>query len=118
MHEKEVDVVQEFDIKRGHFKNIDGNKLRDIMCEVFGNVREVDDANYKLVASYGALAQLTVWIKDKSTLCVDTKMDRNVDEETTKNTINKYNEFMFKATGLTSKERRRRLEKKAKEGKL
>ena len=108
-------LMQEQDIKRGHFKNIDGDKLKELMTEIFGSVSE-DDEKYEV--HYGALAPLTAWIKDKNTLCVDTNMNTDVDEDTAIETRKKYNLFLDKSTGFNSKQRRDRMQKKAKEGKI
>lgn len=103
--------MQEQDIKRGHFKNIDGDKLKDIIEDIFGSV-EVDGDKH--IVNYGALAPLTLWIKDKSTLCVDTVMNVDVDEESAMETRKKYNLLLDKTTGFNSKQRRDRIQKKAK----
>ncbi|UCH88432.1 MAG: DUF5611 family protein [Thermoplasmata archaeon] len=105
--------MQEQDIKRGHFKNIESGKLKDMMEEIFGSVEEDGE---KIIVHYGALAPLTTWIKDKSTLCVDTQMNTDVDEDTAMETRKRYNLFLDKSTGFNSKQRRERLQKKAKEG--
>ena len=103
--------MNEFDIKRGHFKKIDGGGLKQLMEDTFDKVEEVSQG---LVARWGALDPLTVEIKDKSTLGVETKMRTDVDEDTATETIRKYNAFMEAATGFTSKERKKRADKKAK----
>jgi hypothetical protein len=102
--------LQEQDIKRGHFKKIEGDQLRDIMQDIFGSVETDGD---KHVVHYGALTPLTVWIKDKSTLCVDTQMNTDVDEDTAMETRKKYNQMLDMTTGFSSKQRRDRLKKKA-----
>ena len=102
--------MQEQDIKRGHFKKIEGDQLKDIMQDIFGSVETDGD---KHVVHYGALAPLTVWIKDKITLCVDTQMNADVDEDTAMETRKKYNQLLDMTTGFTSKQRRDRLKKKA-----
>ena len=103
--------MKDFDIKRGHFKKIDGGALKDLMVETFEKVEEKDG---QLLATWGALDPLTVVIKDKSTLAVDTKMRTDVDDDVATQTISKYNKFMEAATGFTAKERKKRSEKAAK----
>jgi hypothetical protein len=105
--------MQEQDIKRGHFKKIEGEQFKDILTEIFGNY---DTDGDKYVVNYGALAPLTVWIKDKSTLCVDTRMNTDVDDATAADTLKKYNAMLDRTTGFNSKQRRDRLKNKAKEG--
>ncbi len=104
------DNLKEFDIKRGHFKNIEGGKLKDLMESTFG---KVELENEKLKAYYGALQPLTTWIKDKNILCVDTNMNNDVPEDEINETIRRYNKFLEAATGFTSKERVKRAKKKA-----
>lgn len=104
-----VVFLQEQDIKRGHFKKIEGDQLKNLMQEIFGSV-EVDGEKH--IVHYGALAPLTVWIKDKNTLCVDTKMNTDVDEDAAMETRKKYNQLLDMTTGFTSKQRRDRLKKK------
>lgn len=105
--------MQEYDVKRGHSKDLEG--LRGIVSEIFGNA-EVDDG--KVVASYGAIARLTVAPKGKKAILIDTEMNKDVDNDTAAETIRAYNRFLSEATGFSSKERKQRLNKKAKEGKL
>jgi hypothetical protein len=101
--------LKEYEIKRGHFKNIEGEKLKELLESTFGNV-DVD--NEKLIIKYGALQPLTTWLKDKNILCVDTNMDNKVDEDKINETIKRYNNFLEAATGFTSKERVKRAKKK------
>ena len=107
--------MQEQDIKRGNFKNLEGENLGELIKEVFGEFKKDGD---KYIIHYGALAPFTIWIKEKSTLCIDTQMNADVDEETAIDTRKKYNLFMEKATGFTAKQRNKRIQKKLKEGKL
>lgn len=106
--------MQEYELKRGLQDNLKQESLRATMKEAFGNVEERDG---KLVSSYGALKQLTVW-PGKKTLCVETQMDPSVGDEVAVNTIRAYNSFLEKVTGMSAKERGKRAQKKAKEGKL
>ena len=108
--------MQDYEIKRGHYANIEGEKLGAIIEEVFGNVTKSD--NGALESSFGAIAKLTVALKDKKVMVVETAMNSKVDANTAADTIRRYNVFLEKATGLTSKERSKRMQKKAKEGKL
>jgi len=105
----------EFDIKRGHYRNLENDGLKNIMAEVFGEVSTEGDM---LVAAFGSIKKLKVKLMDKSTLWVETETDPATTDAVALETIRKYNIFMEKATGFTSKQRRERLTKKAKEGKF
>ncbi len=106
--------MQAYEVKRGHSKNLEGEGLRLILEGIFGEVSETKGV---LAVRQGALKRMTVWF-DGEVLYVDTDLDREVDETTAAQTVRAYNAFLEKATGFTSKERRQRLQKKAKEGKL
>jgi hypothetical protein len=105
----------EYDIKRGHFKKIDGKQLPELMKQYFGDVEKDGD---KLVSNFGAMKPITVWIKDKKTICVEITTSKDVDDSTALETIKARNRFLLDVTGFSSKERQKRLKKKAKDGKL
>ena len=106
--------MNDYDIKRGHFRNIDG-KIGDIMQEIFGKVEKVEDS---FVSSFGALVKVTARTPDKTVLQVDTIMNKDVPEDVAMNTVRKYNEFLLRCTGFNAKQRTKRLKDKAKKGKL
>ncbi len=105
----------EFDIKRGHYKNLDGEQLQDLLQETFGNVSREGDA---LVSRFGALDPITVRVVDKSTLAVDIATGSGVSDEVALDSIRAKNAFLEAATGFTSSQRSKRVQKKAKDGKL
>lgn len=105
------------DIKRGHWKEIDGNGLRKLMEEQFQVSVKVDNDGWHCV-EYGALRPLKAKMLSKSELEVLTTSDANVSNEEARESIRRYNHFLEAATGFNSKERKKRLNKKAKEGKL
>ena len=105
--------MQEYDIRRGHYKNLEGDRLKELIESTFGNV-EIEEEKYKVY--YGALQPLTTWLKDKNILCVETNMEKNKTEEEINETIKRYNKFLESATGFNSKERVKRAKKKS-EGK-
>jgi hypothetical protein len=107
--------MQDYEIRRGHQKELEGGKLRSMMQQTFGNVAEEGGL---LVSSFGALSRLAVGWDGKDILKVDTVMDTNVAPEVAQSTVKAYYGFLEKATGFSSKERSKRLQKKAKEGKL
>jgi len=107
--------MQTFDIKRGHFKNLENEGLKNIMAEIFGDVEKEGDS-YKV--NYGAMKPITVWLKSKKELCVDIVTEKEVSDDIALKSIKAKNEFLRKATGFSAKERSKRLQKKAKEGKI
>ncbi len=106
--------MQEYELKRGLQDNLQPDSLKKAMQETFGNVADKDG---KLVSSYGALKQLTVW-PGKKTLFVETQTDPSVANDVAASTIKAYNSFLERVTGLSAKERGKKAQKKAKEGKL
>jgi len=101
--------MKEYEIKRGHFKNIEGEKLKELFESSFGNVQIEDE---KLISTYGALQPIKAWVKSKNILCVDTIMNSDVPDEEINETIRRYNKFLESATGFNSKERVKRAKKK------
>jgi len=85
------------------------------MIGIFGNASERDG---KIVSSFGALKELTAWASAKNVLSIDTKMDTSVGDQAAQDTIRAFNTFLERATGFSAKERAKRAQKKAKEGKV
>ena len=106
--------MQQYDVKKGLEKNLQALRLRALVQETFGNAGE---SQGKVTASSGTLAKLTTWFDGKS-LCVETEMRTDVPNDVASETIRKYNVFLEKATGFTSKQRSKRLQEKAKKGRL
>lgn len=104
--------MQKYDVRRGHEKDLDGAQLKNLALQAFGAASEEQG---KVVASFGALAKLTIWLDGKS-LCVETQMKTDVPNEVAGETIKKYNSFLEEATGYTAKERAKRAQGKAKKG--
>ena len=107
----------EYDIKRGWFKNIEGDLLEKMMADVFGNVEKEGDL---LVSTYGVLDRIEVKVLDKDKLDIVTvnKEGCASDDEAILDSKRRLNEFAEKATGFDAKARMKRAQKKAKEGKL
>ncbi|MCK5037501.1 MAG: DUF5611 family protein [Thermoplasmata archaeon] len=97
-----------YGIKRGHYANIEGDQLKALMKDIFGNVKKDGD---KLVSTYGALDPLVVCLDGKKTITVETTMNPKVDNDVASETIAKYNDFLLRATGFTSKERKKKANK-------
>lgn len=107
----------EYDIKRGWFKNIEGDLLEKMMADVFGNVTKEGDI---LVSSYGVLERIEVKVlsKDKLDIATVNKDGCAADDAAILDSKRRLNEFAEKATGFDAKARMKRAQKKAKEGKL
>jgi hypothetical protein len=105
----------EFDVKKGHGASLEGDGLKNLMKEVFG---KVDEENGSFVTSFGATTRFEVKLLSKALLSVNSTSDKGASTEAMMESNRKYNEFMEKATGFNTKERSKRLQKKAKEGKL
>ena len=107
--------LMEYEIRKGHYANIEGDKLKAIMSSMLGNVREKDG---KLVGSYGALTSVEVKVLSKNAIEVTSVSNKDAPLDVQAESIKHWNQFLEAATGFTSKERSKRLQKKAKEGKL
>ncbi len=105
----------DYDIKKGNYGKLEGDGLKKIMEASFGSAKVEGDA---LISSYGAMTRIEVRIVSKTSMDISATSDKNASPDLAADTIKKWNEFLEKATGFTSKERRNRLQKKAKEGKL
>ncbi len=104
--------MQKYDVKRGLEKNLQPPQLKALVTEVFGGAVEEGD---RIVVSFGALSKLTVWGEGKS-LCVETQMRTDVSNDVASETISKYNAFLERTTGYTSKQRGKKIQAKAKKG--
>ncbi len=107
----------EYEIKRGWFKNIEGDFLEQMMAQVFGNVAREDNL---LVSSYGILERIEVRViaKDKLDIATINKKGCSTDDGAILDSKRRLNEFAEKATGFDAKTRIKRAQKKAKEGTL
>ncbi|MEM3206582.1 MAG: DUF5611 family protein, partial [Halobacteria archaeon] len=59
---------------------------------------------------FGSFASLTVWLDGKS-LMVESRPAPGTPREAIQDTIRRFNDFLFKATGFTSKERTKKMGK-------
>src|SRR5207249_11842637 len=96
--------MREYELKRGTGKILEGDGLRKIAAEVFGDVG-TDGA--KVIVSYGALEKMVAWT-DGTKLFVDTSMKTGVADHIATDTRKAYNTFLERATGLTANERSNR----------
>ncbi len=102
-----------YELRRGWTKNLAGDGLRAVAADTFG---AADEADGKVVASFGACRRLTAWTDGKA-LFVDTEMDPGVPDDVARTTITAFNRFLEAATGYTAKERAKRAQQSAKAGK-
>ncbi len=104
----------DYDIKKGWYKNVEGDGLKNLMNEVFGNVAEEGEM---LVSSFGVLARIEVQIaaKDKMILNTVNREGPMTDDEVL-GSKRKLNEFAEKATGFNAKARMKRAQDKVKKG--
>lgn len=100
--------MRDYELRRGHWKNIEGEKLLHLIQDVFEG-GEPEGSGY--VVTYGAIERLYAEYLDKTTVRVDTKMNPNVPPEVAEETRRKYYDFLELATGYNSKERQKRLKK-------
>ena len=106
----------DYDIKKGWFKNIEGDLLPQMMEEVFGNVAAEGDL---FVSSYGVLGRIEVKVVSKTQLeIVTVNAEGTFSDDDILGSKRKLNEFAEKSTGFEAKARMKRAQKKAKEGKL
>ncbi len=105
----------EYDIKKGNYGNLEGDGLRQMMESTFGSAKMEGDV---CVSTYGAMTRIEVEVKSKTLLDINTVTNKEAPVDLATETIKKWNAFLEHVTGFTSKERRNRLQKRAKEGKL
>lgn len=107
----------DYDIKKGWYKNIDGEKLKGLMEEIFGNAKQEGDA---LVSSYGVMARINVKIKSKDCLEITVENDKKstFTDAAILDSKRTLNVFAEKATGFDAKARMKRAQQKAKKGEI
>ena len=104
--------MRAYELRRGHGKNIEGEKLRAVAEASFGSAI-MDDG--KVVVSFGAIERLTAWTDGKQ-LFVDMTMKAGVPDAAATDTIARNNRFLEAATGHTAKERAKKAQDAAKKG--
>jgi hypothetical protein len=105
--------MQKYPVSRESQKQLNLHDLSAKIETVFGG--QVKEDGNMLIASFGALKELKVTTDGKA-LMVETLMEPKVSPESQMDTIRRYNQFLELATGFTSKERAKRLQKEAKKG--
>src|SRR2546422_8168428 len=104
--------MRDYELKRGTGKILEGDGLREIAADVFGDVG-TDGA--KVIVSYGAHEKMVAWTDGKK-LFADTSMKTGVADHIATDTIKAYNTFLERATVMTAKERSKRAQEAAKRG--
>ncbi|MGQ0535971.1 MAG: DUF5611 family protein [Methanobacteriota archaeon] len=104
--------MTDYEIRRGHWKNIDGDKLPQLIEECFGSVKTVGPKTYE--TSYGALASCRVEFASNTLLKIETQMDKTAASDVANQTIRSWNQFLERATGYNAKQRGKRAQEKAK----
>jgi hypothetical protein len=106
--------METFDIKKGASARVQGDKLGDLMNEVFGNVDREDEW---FVSRYGAMQPIRARMKSNSELLVEI-VTVKIPDDMVIDSMKKRNAFLESATGFDAKTRLKRLKDKAKDGKL
>lgn len=104
--------MRAYELRRGHGKNLEGDKLRTLAEEIFGSAALEDG---KVVSSFGAIERLVAWTDGKQ-LFVDMAMKTGVPDAIATETISRNNRFLERATGYTAKERSKKAQEAAKKG--
>lgn len=104
--------MRAYELRRGHGKNIEGDKLRAIAETSFGSAASEDG---KVVVSFGAIEKLVAWTDGKQ-LFVEFTMKGGTPDALATETITRNNRFLEAATGYTAKERGKRAQEAAKKG--
>ncbi len=105
--------MQTYPVSREARKDLSLDPLSKRMTEAFGVSPRVEGDT--LLLSYLAIKELRVRTDGRS-LMVETLMDPKVPGEQQMATIKAYNRFLELATGLTAKERAKKLQAEAKKG--
>lgn len=105
--------MRDYELKRGHWKNIEGEKLVHLMQDVFQQNPTKDGTGWR-INGFGALNSLYVEMLGKTHLRVDTQMNPKANGEDAQKTMRAWNDFLELATGLTAKERSKRAQKEVK----
>jgi hypothetical protein len=93
--------MKEYTLKRGFKPDIE--RIQSIIKENFSNATLQEDD--KIIASYGAISKLTVFIENKKML-VDTESDKTIkDDAIILDTNKRFRTFLTDATGYSAKER-------------
>lgn len=104
--------MQKYPVNPKFLKGLELASLAATVSEVFGGARQEEGFVH---AQFGAIKDLKVGSEGRA-LLVETVMDPSVPLEVQQETIRRYNTFLEKATGYTSKQRAKKLQEAAKKG--
>lgn len=104
--------MRDYELRRGHWKQIDGEKLLHLMQDVFQDGRA--EGKGFVVENFGALTRLYAEQLGKTHVRVDTTMNAKVSNEDAQKTLRSYNDFLELATGYDAKQRAKRAQAEAK----
>lgn len=99
-------MARNYPLKRG--VSPDPQRIEGLLRECFGVAPE--SQNGRFAVRFGSFARLTVWLDGKA-LMVESQPAPGTPKETIQDTIRRFNDFLFKATGFTSKERTKKMGK-------
>jgi len=106
--------MEVLDIKKGNFEQVEGDRLFELMTEIFGDCEKDGDW---CVSEYGAMKPIRVKVLSRSEMAIEINTVQ-IPPEQVLDTMKKRNLFLETATGFTSKQRLKRLKNKAKKGDL
>jgi hypothetical protein len=106
-------MMEDFDVRPGHFKKLGGTDgLEALMKELFGGAKREGDL---VVASFKLITRVAARFKDAKMVEIEILTDSsNPNHPDAWPTIQARNQFMERATGYTAKERKKKLEARAK----
>lgn len=104
--------MRDYELKRGHWKNIDGEKLLHLMQDIFGETSK--EGSGFVVKDYGAIVRLYAEQVGKTHVRVDSTLNAKAPNDDAQKTLRAYNDFLELATGYTAKERSKRAQAEAK----
>lgn len=96
-----------FEIKRGHAKNIESDKLGGLLKACFGEAKDLGGGKFE--AKLGPVV-VTVWVEGQS-LAFESNRPTQIDDATALEVVRARSKFLEAATGFTAKERVKRAKK-------
>jgi hypothetical protein len=96
-----------FEIKRGHAKDLEGDKLGELLKAAFGNSKDLGGGKFE--ATLGPLVVKT-WVNGKA-IAFESNQPTQIDDATATKVVQARNKFLQDATGFNAKERVKRAKK-------
>ena len=104
----------DYDIKKGWFKNVEGEALPAMIKEVFGSVK-TEGEYYD--SSYGVMTAIKIRVVSKDKMEIITETSKvGLTDDAILDSKRRLNIFAEKATGFDAKARMKRAQQKAKKG--